>query len=71
MNYKEAVAYLSDSMKFGSRLGLERMTRLIELLGFPAQDISFIHIAGTNGKGSTASFTASILAADGDRKSVV
>lgn len=67
MNYKEAVAYLSDSMKFGSRLGLERMTRLIELLGFPAQDISFIHIAGTNGKGSTASFTASILAADGNK----
>ena len=39
-------------LKFGSRLGLERMTVLMDKLGNPENDYKVIHIAGTNGKGS-------------------
>lgn len=57
-------------MKFGSRLGLERMAGMMNLLGHPGQDIPCIHIAGTNGKGSVTTMTAGILAASGRRVGV-
>ncbi len=59
--------YLYGLERFGIRLGLETMQRLMELLGHPERKFRSIHIAGTNGKGSTAAFTASILQAAGMR----
>lgn len=58
MEYKDALAYINDKSKFGSRLGLDSVGKLLELLGNPQDKLSFIHIAGTNGKGSTSSYLA-------------
>lgn len=70
MNYDESMTYLGETMKFGSRLGLERMNVLMDLLGQPASGIPCIHIAGTNGKGSVTTMIACILAASGKRVGV-
>ncbi len=67
MDYKEAINYIHGSLKFGIKLGLENMTVLLELLGNPHKRLKFIHIAGTNGKGSTAAFITSILTHAGYR----
>ncbi len=67
MNFEEACAWLSSSLSFGIQLGLQRMTRLMDLLGHPEKDLRCIHIAGTNGKGSVSSYCAAILAASGRR----
>jgi dihydrofolate synthase/folylpolyglutamate synthase len=61
MNYKEALEYIHGTRKFGSKLGLENIRILLELLGNPHKELKIIHIAGTNGKGSTSSFISSIL----------
>jgi len=63
----KTLGYLYSLERFGIRLGLETMQRLMELLGHPERKFRSIHIAGTNGKGSTAAFTASILQAAGMR----
>ncbi len=70
MDYKEAKKYLEGTIKFGSRLGLIRMDRLMELLGNPGGAIDFYHIAGTNGKGSVTVMIANCLAAGGRRVGV-
>ncbi|TDA70047.1 MAG: bifunctional folylpolyglutamate synthase/dihydrofolate synthase [Clostridia bacterium] len=67
MRYQEAIAYLEELTKFGINLGLARIARLLELLGNPHEKLSFIHIAGTNGKGSTAAMVAGILQEAGYR----
>lgn len=61
MNYKEAMEYITGVGKFGSNYGLERTFRLLELLGSPQEKIKLIHIAGTNGKGSTTAMVTKIL----------
>ena len=61
MNFREVVDYIEGSMRFGCRPGLERTARLLELLGNPHKAIKFIHVAGTNGKGSTTSMIANTL----------
>ncbi|OOM77573.1 folylpolyglutamate synthase [Clostridium puniceum] len=61
MTYKDAMDYISSVGKFGSNYGLERTFRLLELLGSPHEKIKLIHIAGTNGKGSTTAMVTKIL----------
>jgi dihydrofolate synthase/folylpolyglutamate synthase len=53
--------YIKKLWKFGSHLGLDRIEALLELLGNPHKSIKTIHIAGTNGKGSSAAMTDTIL----------
>lgn len=65
MNYQEALNYINESHKFGIRLGLDNMRNLLELLGNPQDKLNVIHVAGTNGKGSTCSFMTSILKESG------
>ena len=67
MDYKEALAYIDSVGFFGSKPGLERIGALLEKLGSPHKGMRFIHIAGTNGKGSCAAMTASVLKAAGYR----
>lgn len=61
MNRKEAMEYINKTTWRGSRLGLDRMEKLLKLIGNPEKKLKFIHIAGTNGKGSTAAMLASVL----------
>ena len=61
MNYNEALKYIHESHKFGIRLGLDNIKKLLELLDNPQDKLKIIHIAGTNGKGSTCSFISTIL----------
>jgi dihydrofolate synthase/folylpolyglutamate synthase len=67
LNYQDAVAYLESLSRFGSKLGLERMERLLAKLGDPHRDLPCLHIAGTNGKGSTVAMVSSILSEAGLR----
>lgn len=61
MNYSEALEYINDKDKFGSRLGLTSIGKLLDLLGNPQESLDCIHIGGTNGKGSTGSFLSNVL----------
>lgn len=61
MDYEEALQYISNTNRFGIKLGLETVTRLLELLGNPQENLNIIHVAGTNGKGSVCSFISNIL----------
>lgn len=61
MNYQEAIDYIHERGQFGSKLGLERISNLCERLGNPQKQLKFIHVAGTNGKGSTTAYISNIL----------
>lgn len=63
MNYEESVRYMSGLLQFGIRLDRERFVALLERLGNPQERFRCVHIAGTNGKGSTTTFIAAILRA--------
>ena len=67
MNYQEALAYIHSVNWTFCKPGLERIATLCEALGNPQDDLRFIHVAGTNGKGSFCAMTASILQAAGYR----
>jgi dihydrofolate synthase/folylpolyglutamate synthase len=67
MNITEALQYIDGTQWFGSKPGLERTEALLDKLGRPQDRLKFIHIAGTNGKGSCAAMLASILKAAGYR----
>lgn len=56
---------IKDFDKFGSVLGLERMEKLMELLGNPQDELKYIHVAGTNGKGSVCRYIYSALLSNG------
>lgn len=61
MNYQEALNRIHSLDKFGTRLGLERVKELLQLLGEPQKNLKFIHVAGTNGKGSTSEMLSEIF----------
>lgn len=67
MTYPEAIAYTQSLLKFGMDFGLGRMAELLERLGNPQLRYRHVHIAGTNGKGSTTAFSASVLKEAGYR----
>ncbi len=64
-NYNESIDYLYGLQKYGIKLGLEKITMILSALGSPHNDFRSVHIAGTNGKGSTSAMIASILRAYG------
>ena len=63
----DPVAWINTPRWQASRLGLDRMVDLLERLGRPQDDLRFVHVAGTNGKGSTCAYLASVLQAAGLR----
>jgi dihydrofolate synthase/folylpolyglutamate synthase len=65
MSYQKSIAYLYGLQKYGIKFGLAKISKLLSCLDNPHKKLSFIHIAGTNGKGSTASCLASVLSKAG------
>lgn len=65
MDYKNTVAYLYSLQKHGIKLGLDNTARLLSLIGNPQGSFKAVHIAGTNGKGSTSVMIAAMLRAAG------
>lgn len=61
MTYKEARVYLDEVSKYGSVLSLDTIRNLLAELNNPQEDLHFIHIAGTNGKGSVLAYTSTVL----------
>ncbi len=67
MTYAEAIQFLYDLQLFGAKFGLENTHKLAALAGNPQEKLRFIHVAGTNGKGSTCAMLESIYRAAGLR----
>lgn len=65
MNYQQSRAYIEDAQQYGSVLGLGNMKELLNRLGNPQDDSRYIHIAGTNGKGSVISYLYTVLLKSG------
>jgi len=65
--YREALRWLYGLESRGIKLGLERMARAAELRGHPEREVQYVHVAGTNGKGSVATMVESVLRAAGYR----
>ena len=65
MNFNESVEYIHSLLQFGIKPGLERISMLLESLGNPQDKVKTVHIAGTNGKGSTSTHLANILISAG------
>ena len=61
MTYNSAIEYIMSRRKFQKSNGHERIQRLLELLGNPHEELKFIHVAGTNGKGSVSTAMSYIL----------
>lgn len=67
MNYEDSVKYIHSLLKFGMNLGLRRISALLNELGNPQEKLEFVHVAGTNGKGTTSTMLSSILCAAGKK----
>ena len=67
MTYEEAMEKVNHRLRFGIKPGLERVSALLEKLGNPQKKLKFVHVAGTNGKGTTCTLIASTLKAAGYR----
>lgn len=64
MNYKESIEYINSGEWFDRKPGFERISVLLDKLGNPQSGLKFVHIAGTNGKGSCAAMIASVFKAE-------
>ena len=67
MTYEEALQYFDQTDLRGSYLGLEEISKVLDRLGNPEKQLKFVHVAGTNGKGSTATLLESCLRKAGYR----
>lgn len=67
MNYREAMEYMEQAGQYGVVPGLESVRQLCGRMGNPQESLKFVHIAGTNGKGSVSAFVASVLKCAGCR----
>ena len=67
MNYRDALAWVYGRQSFGIKLGLDNTRRLLAAAGNPQSRLRFLHVAGTNGKGSTCAMMDAILRAAGHR----
>ena len=67
MNYRDALAWLYDTQTFGFKLGLDSTLRLLAAVGDPQERLKFLHVAGTNGKGSTCAMMDAMLRAAAHR----
>ena len=65
MNYREARQYLEDANKYGSVLGLDNIRELLRRLNNPENACKYVHIAGTNGKGSVLAYVSTVLTCAG------
>ena len=61
MNYNEALDFIHNTSKIGTKLGLNTIRELLLRLGEPQKKLRFVHVAGTNGKGTVTSTLAEIL----------
>lgn len=66
-SYNEVINIIENTRRFGNLTGLETSKRMLEQLGNPQSGIPFVHVAGTNGKGSTTAFLCKILEQTGKR----
>ena len=64
-NYQKAINLITSQEKFHICLGLDRILKVLELLGNPQEKLNIIHVAGTNGKGSTCAILSKILTCAG------
>ena len=71
MNYEQAMEYIHAVQWAGHKPGLTRTRTLLAALGDPHKQLRFVHVAGTNGKGSTAAMMASCLQAAGYRPEIL
>src|SRR6516164_1049590 len=67
LTYSQAIQFLYSLRFFGTKLGLENVLRLAGMAGNPHRRLRFIHVAGTNGKGSTCAILESIYRSAGLR----
>ena len=67
MDYNETLKYINNTPKFSKILGNDDLKKLLESLGNPQDKLSFIHVCGTNGKGSVCAMLASVLRASGKK----
>ena len=67
MDYYEALNYLKSRRSLGTKPGLERVKALLKMFSNPQRVLPCIHVAGSNGKGSTSAFLAGILTKQGHK----
>lgn len=65
MNYEQAMEYIENTSKYGNNTGTKRVEKILEFLGNPHKELKCVHIAGTNGKGSTTAMISQILIESG------
>ena len=67
MNYREAMEYVEELQQYGTVMGLTTMQELCARLNNPQEQLKFVHIAGTNGKGSVLAYVSTVLQTAGYR----
>ena len=60
-NYEQVIDQIENTHRFGNKPGVEITAGMMEALGYPQKNIPYVHVAGTNGKGSTCAFLGAIL----------